>query len=136
MKNRILKTVNKILDKANLRTRQVASRVECRVCKCCTFDGRSLLEADPFFRVPEVVDSLTSGRVLTTEMVSGVPLDHCVHLSQETRNKVEHLSTRLQYRVRQAELFFSLSLKRSRLSTVRTCQEHETSLLRWSRTGP
>ncbi|XP_048837003.1 atypical kinase COQ8B, mitochondrial [Brienomyrus brachyistius] len=54
----------------------------------CAKRFRALLEGDPFFRVPEVQDSLTSGRVLTTEMVSGVPLDHCVNLSQETRNKI------------------------------------------------
>lgn len=49
---------------------------------------RALLADDPFFKVPEVVDELTATRVLTMELVQGVPLDGCVDLDQETRNKV------------------------------------------------
>ncbi|KAJ0022509.1 hypothetical protein NQD34_009999 [Periophthalmus magnuspinnatus] len=54
----------------------------------CTKKFRSLLEGDPFFRVPEVVDSLSGGRVLSMELVQGVPLDSCVELDQETRNQI------------------------------------------------
>ncbi|XP_067102963.1 atypical kinase COQ8B, mitochondrial [Osmerus mordax] len=49
---------------------------------------RSLLEGDPFFRVPEVVDELCGRRVLAMDMVSGVPLDSCVDLDQDTRNQI------------------------------------------------
>ncbi|KAL2095890.1 hypothetical protein ACEWY4_008038 [Coilia grayii] len=49
---------------------------------------RALLADDPFFRVPEVVDDLTATRVLAMELVNGVPLDRCVDLDQETRNKI------------------------------------------------
>ncbi|XP_035239669.1 atypical kinase COQ8B, mitochondrial [Anguilla anguilla] len=56
----------------------------------CAKRFRALLEGDPFFEVPEVVDDLTSTRVLTMELVSGVPLDGCVELDQETRNQISH----------------------------------------------
>ncbi|XP_061073825.1 atypical kinase COQ8B, mitochondrial [Conger conger] len=56
----------------------------------CAKRFRALLEGDPFFEVPEVVDELTGTRVLTMELVSGVPLDSCVELDQETRNAISH----------------------------------------------
>lgn len=46
------------------------------------------MEGDPIFKVPEVIDELTTGRVITMELINGVPLDGCVDLDQETRNKV------------------------------------------------
>lgn len=49
---------------------------------------RSLLADDPFFHVPFVVDELSGRRVLAMELVSGLPLDSCVDLDQETRNQV------------------------------------------------
>ncbi|KAL0972780.1 hypothetical protein UPYG_G00194660 [Umbra pygmaea] len=49
---------------------------------------KSHLVDDPFFDVPFVVDELSSRRVLAMEMVSGVPLDECVDLDQETRNMI------------------------------------------------
>ncbi|KAG8448779.1 hypothetical protein GDO86_015734 [Hymenochirus boettgeri] len=48
---------------------------------------RHLLREDPFFCVPQVIDDLTTERVLTLELVSGVPLDQCVEMDQETRNQ-------------------------------------------------
>ncbi|KAJ0063888.1 hypothetical protein NL108_013165 [Boleophthalmus pectinirostris] len=54
----------------------------------CAKKFRSLLEGDPFFRVPGVVDSLSGSRVLSMELVQGVPLDSCVDLDQETRNQI------------------------------------------------
>lgn len=49
---------------------------------------RELLKDHPFFYVPRVVDELCSKHVLTTELVSGFPLDQAVGLSQEIRNEV------------------------------------------------
>ncbi|XP_058882684.1 atypical kinase COQ8B, mitochondrial isoform X1 [Acipenser ruthenus] len=49
---------------------------------------RALLKGDPFFCVPEVVDELTTKRIIAMELVSGVPLDRCVDLDQETRNEI------------------------------------------------
>lgn len=49
---------------------------------------RELLKDDPFFYIPKVVDELCSKHVLTTELVSGFPLDQGVGLSQEIRNEV------------------------------------------------
>uniref|UniRef100_A0AAV2J214 ABC1 atypical kinase-like domain-containing protein n=1 Tax=Knipowitschia caucasica TaxID=637954 RepID=A0AAV2J214_KNICA len=54
----------------------------------CAKRFRSLVASDPFFRVPEVVDSLSGSRVLSMELVQGVPLDSCVDLDQETRNQI------------------------------------------------
>ncbi|MBN3278026.1 COQ8B kinase, partial [Polyodon spathula] len=49
---------------------------------------RALLKGDPFFCVPEVVDELTTKRIIAMELVSGVPLDRCVDLDQDTRNEI------------------------------------------------
>ncbi|XP_077421819.1 atypical kinase COQ8B, mitochondrial isoform X1 [Vanacampus margaritifer] len=54
----------------------------------CAKKFRSLLEGDAFFKVPEVIDELSTRRVLAMELVQGVPLDGCVDLDQETRNQI------------------------------------------------
>ncbi|XP_051718276.1 atypical kinase COQ8B, mitochondrial [Ctenopharyngodon idella] len=54
----------------------------------CAKRFRKLLVGDPVFVVPEVFDELSGHRVLTMELVNGVPLDRCVDLSQETRNEI------------------------------------------------
>ncbi|XP_019717072.1 atypical kinase COQ8B, mitochondrial isoform X2 [Hippocampus comes] len=54
----------------------------------CAKKFRSLLEGDAFFQVPEIIDELSTRRVLAMELVQGVPLDRCVDLDQETRNQI------------------------------------------------
>ncbi|XP_034460095.1 atypical kinase COQ8B, mitochondrial isoform X1 [Hippoglossus hippoglossus] len=54
----------------------------------CANKFRSLLEGSEFFQVPEVIDELSAQRVLAMELVQGVPLDRCVDLDQETRNRI------------------------------------------------
>ncbi|XP_072405577.1 atypical kinase COQ8B, mitochondrial [Chiloscyllium punctatum] len=54
----------------------------------CAKKFRELLKGDPFFSVPEVIDELTTKRILTAELVTGVPLDKCDSLDQNTRNKI------------------------------------------------
>ncbi|XP_042475953.1 protein ABC transporter 1, mitochondrial [Macadamia integrifolia] len=49
---------------------------------------RHLLSVTEGFYVPLVIDDISSRRVLTTEFVSGVPIDKVALLSQETRNYV------------------------------------------------
>ncbi|KAK4797398.1 hypothetical protein SAY86_029724 [Trapa natans] len=49
---------------------------------------RELISGKEGFYVPIVLDNLSSKRVLTTELVSGVPIDKVVLLDQETRNYV------------------------------------------------
>ncbi|XP_073454629.1 atypical kinase COQ8B, mitochondrial isoform X2 [Aquarana catesbeiana] len=56
---------------------------------------RELLSDDPFFKVPRMIDDLTTKRVLTVELVSGVPLDQCAEMDQETRNKISFNILRL-----------------------------------------
>ncbi|KAM3911440.1 atypical kinase COQ8B, mitochondrial isoform 1-T2 [Leptodactylus fuscus] len=56
---------------------------------------RSLLSDDPFFKVPQVIDDLSTRRVLTMELVSGVPLDQCADMDQETRNQISFNILRL-----------------------------------------
>lgn len=56
---------------------------------------RELLRGHPFFYVPNVVGELSSQHVLTTELVSGFPLDKAEDLPQELKNEVSSpLSTR------------------------------------------
>ncbi|KAJ6663610.1 hypothetical protein lerEdw1_009689 [Lerista edwardsae] len=54
----------------------------------CARKFRQLLEGDPFFEVPEVVDELSTRRVLFMELAGGVPLDQCQALGQEVRNEI------------------------------------------------
>ncbi|KAI7800869.1 putative aarF domain-containing protein kinase 4 [Triplophysa rosa] len=54
----------------------------------CAKRFRSLLKEDPVFVVPEVFDELSACRMITMELVNGVPLDRCVDLDQETRNEI------------------------------------------------
>ncbi|WCJ22580.1 Atypical kinase COQ8B mitochondrial [Euphorbia peplus] len=49
---------------------------------------RNLLSNAKGYYVPEVVDELSSKRVLTTELISGIPIDKVALLDQETRDYV------------------------------------------------
>ncbi|XP_021717795.1 LOW QUALITY PROTEIN: protein ABC transporter 1, mitochondrial-like [Chenopodium quinoa] len=49
---------------------------------------RNLLSEKQGFYVPLVVDELSSKRVLTTELIHGIPIDKVASLDQETRNDV------------------------------------------------
>ncbi|XP_057964150.1 protein ABC transporter 1, mitochondrial isoform X2 [Malania oleifera] len=49
---------------------------------------RTLLSGTKGFYVPLVVDDISSKRILTTELVSGIPIDKVALLSQETRDYV------------------------------------------------
>ncbi|KAF4085824.1 hypothetical protein AMELA_G00099490 [Ameiurus melas] len=54
----------------------------------CAKRFKILMEGDPIFKVPGIIDELTTSRVITMELINGVPLDSCVDLDQETRNKI------------------------------------------------
>ncbi|XP_038623170.1 atypical kinase COQ8B, mitochondrial isoform X2 [Tachyglossus aculeatus] len=54
----------------------------------CARNFRQLLAGDPFFHVPEVIEELSTGRVLAMELVGGVPLDQCQGLDQDVRNEI------------------------------------------------
>lgn len=49
---------------------------------------RELLSDTPGFYVPRVIDELSSKKILTTELISGVPIDKVASLDQETRDYV------------------------------------------------
>ncbi|KAG9347556.1 hypothetical protein JZ751_005124, partial [Albula glossodonta] len=54
----------------------------------CAKKFKELLKDHPFFYVPDVIDELSSRHVLTTELVSGFPLDKADNLSQELKNEI------------------------------------------------
>lgn len=49
---------------------------------------RKMLSDDDRYFVPEVIPELSTKQVLTTELISGIPLDQVAELDQETRNYV------------------------------------------------
>ncbi|CAN8248126.1 unnamed protein product [Cochlearia groenlandica] len=49
---------------------------------------RELLSDTPGFYVPRVVDEVSSKKVLTTELISGIPIDKVALLDQKTRDNV------------------------------------------------
>lgn len=57
------------------------------------FFCRSFLADNDNFLVPDVINELSTQEVLTTEYVEGLPLDQCVDLDQDVRNKVSFLET-------------------------------------------
>ncbi|XP_042247032.1 atypical kinase COQ8A, mitochondrial isoform X1 [Thunnus maccoyii] len=64
--------------------------LECdyiREAKCAN-KFRELLKDHPFFYVPEVIQELSSNHVLTTELVSGFPLDQAENLTQELKEEI------------------------------------------------
>lgn len=68
--------------------RELAWECDYKREAACAKRFRSLVEGDPLFRVPEVIDELTTSRVITMELVHGIPLDSCVELDQESRNNI------------------------------------------------
>lgn len=69
-------------------------RAECDYLLEAVYSKRfaQLLEGDPVFQVPQVIDELTTSRVLTTEYMNGLVLDDCISLPQNVRNWVSMLS--------------------------------------------
>uniref|UniRef100_A0A8C9PS47 Atypical kinase COQ8A, mitochondrial n=1 Tax=Spermophilus dauricus TaxID=99837 RepID=A0A8C9PS47_SPEDA len=68
--------------------RELALECDYQREAACAKKFRELLKGHPFFYVPEIVDELCSPHVLTTELVSGFPLDQAEGLSQEVRNEI------------------------------------------------
>lgn len=54
----------------------------------CGRKFKNFLTDNNNFYVPEVIDELSTKEILTTEYVEGLPLDQCIDLDQETRNKI------------------------------------------------
>uniref|UniRef100_A0A8B9SCN7 Atypical kinase COQ8A, mitochondrial n=1 Tax=Apteryx owenii TaxID=8824 RepID=A0A8B9SCN7_APTOW len=71
-------------------SRELALECDYQREAACAKKFQELLKDHPFFYVPRVVDELCSQHVLTTELVSGFPLDQAVGLSQEIRNEICH----------------------------------------------
>ncbi|XP_037366231.1 atypical kinase COQ8A, mitochondrial [Talpa occidentalis] len=68
--------------------RELALECDYQREAACARKFRELLKDHPFFYVPEIVDELCSPHVLTTELISGFPLDQAEDLSQEIRNEI------------------------------------------------
>ena len=49
---------------------------------------RELLADSPEYAVPRVIPELSTKRILTSELIEGIPLDRCVALDQESKNLV------------------------------------------------
>nr|XP_056709092.1 atypical kinase COQ8A, mitochondrial isoform X2 [Euleptes europaea] len=71
-------------------SRELALECDYKREAACAKKFKYLLKDHPFFYVPTVVDELCSQHVLTTELVSGFPLDQAEGLSQEIRNEICH----------------------------------------------
>ncbi|MEE6473698.1 hypothetical protein FKM82_010143 [Ascaphus truei] len=69
-------------------SRELALECDYKREAACAKKFKELLKDHPFFYVPAVVDELCSEHVLTTELVSGFPLDQAEQLSEEIRNEI------------------------------------------------
>lgn len=54
----------------------------------CTRKFKELVEPYPYYFVPTVIDELSTGQILTTELIEGVPVDQCVDLDYESRKHI------------------------------------------------
>ncbi|ODM99712.1 AarF domain-containing protein kinase 4 [Orchesella cincta] len=64
----------------------------------CAKRFRTLLENNPDYYVPEVVDELSTKQIYTTELIEGLSVDRCEHLDQDTRNRICYLMLDLFFR--------------------------------------
>ena len=76
--------------------------------KPCISSDRNLLAGDDYLYVPEVIPDLSTRHVLTTEFVQGMPLDQCVDLDQDMRNKVHFPCLDFGHRVCEEQTFGSV----------------------------
>ncbi|KAF7234770.1 hypothetical protein EG68_11369 [Paragonimus skrjabini miyazakii] len=72
-------------------------RAECDYKREASYCKRfaTLLTDDSVFQVPDVIDELTTRRVLTAEYMEGLVLDHCYALPQDVRNWIGEQLLRL-----------------------------------------
>ncbi|KAK3611476.1 hypothetical protein CHS0354_032758 [Potamilus streckersoni] len=61
----------------------------------CALKFRELFADDPILYIPAVIMELTTPQILTAEFVEGLPLDKCLDMDQETRNKIGDTILRL-----------------------------------------
>jgi aarF domain-containing kinase len=54
----------------------------------CASIMRQLTQPFPNYYVPEVIDELSGSQVFTSEFITGLTIDQCVDLDQETRNQI------------------------------------------------
>ncbi|XP_014287161.1 atypical kinase COQ8B, mitochondrial [Halyomorpha halys] len=54
----------------------------------CTRKFRELVNPYPDYYVPKVIDELCTARVLTSELIDGVPVDKCEDLDDETKTTI------------------------------------------------
>ncbi|KAM9315393.1 atypical kinase COQ8A, mitochondrial [Gastrophryne carolinensis] len=69
-------------------SRELALECDYKREAACAKKFKELLKDHPICYVPAVIDELCSQHILTTELVSGFPLDQAEGLSQETRNEI------------------------------------------------
>jgi aarF domain-containing kinase len=67
---------------------------------------RELIERDgcESFYVPKVVDNMSTEKVLTSEFVQGVRIEHLMGLPQQARDKLGHLVMQLCLKGKKAEM--------------------------------
>lgn len=54
----------------------------------CTRKFRELVKPYPEYYVPKVIDELCTARILTSELIDGVPVDKCEDLDEETKKTI------------------------------------------------
>lgn len=54
----------------------------------CTKKFKELVEPYPYYFVPSVIDELSTGQILTTELIEGIPVDKCVDMDYESRKHI------------------------------------------------
>ena len=55
---------------------------------CVFIFFREFLAGSSTYYVPDIIPELSSKRVITTELIKGIPVDQTSTLDQDTRNKV------------------------------------------------
>ncbi|XP_065335444.1 atypical kinase COQ8B, mitochondrial [Cloeon dipterum] len=71
--------------------RELAWEVDYEREAQCTKRYREMMAPYPEYVVPNVVDELCTKQIFTSELISGVPVDQCVNMDEETRKRIAML---------------------------------------------
>ncbi|XP_012152582.1 ubiquinone biosynthesis protein COQ8, mitochondrial isoform X2 [Megachile rotundata] len=61
----------------------------------CTRNYKKLMQPYPDYYVPATIDELSTSQIFTTEMIDGIPVDKCMNMDMEIRERICKLIMRL-----------------------------------------
>ncbi|XP_011689242.1 PREDICTED: aarF domain-containing protein kinase 4 isoform X2 [Wasmannia auropunctata] len=106
----------------------------------CTKKYRELVMPYPDYYVPVVIDDLCTKQIFTTEMIEGIPVDKCIDMNVEIKERISQLIMRLslkelfEFRYMQTDpnwsnFFYNLDTNQLILLDFGACRTYEKTFL-------